>query len=116
MAADAKAASKRFKEPTSLLISSTTPATNTGKAAITNTGQSQVKVLLLGPSTSSPARLPAQIANPPTRGAGRTCLASALLISAPPATRPCHRSARTLTPTTTKATVAMDRQVQRSQV
>src|SRR5690625_3700323 len=43
MAAEIKAASKRFKEPTSLLMSSTTPATNTGKAKMKSTGHNQVR-------------------------------------------------------------------------
>src|SRR3546814_4925974 len=71
IAADKKAASRRLPAPTSLVMSSSKPATNTGIAAMNSTGHSQVRVMLLGPSTSKPARLPATTARPPTRGAAR---------------------------------------------
>src|SRR5690554_7721806 len=59
IAAEAKAANKRLREPTSLVMSSTKPAIKTGSAAINDTDHSQVNVILLGPKTKSPARLPA---------------------------------------------------------
>src|SRR5699024_992398 len=99
-----------------LLISSTTPATNTGNAAMNKTGHNQVNVILLGPKTNNPAKLPAQIASPPTRGAGLRWLAWGLSISVSPVSLPCQRSERTIIPPTTKATVAIDSQVTKSQV
>src|SRR5690625_981355 len=51
IAAEANAASSRIKEPTSFLISSTTPAPNTGHAAMNKTGHNQANVTLLGPKT-----------------------------------------------------------------
>src|SRR5690625_11018 len=116
MAAEIKAANNRLSEPTSLLMSSTTPATKTGRAAINKTGHSQVRVILPGPSTNNPAKLPAQMAKPPTRGAGRKCEAWGLSISVSPVKRPCQRSESTMIPPTTKATTAIDNQVIKSQV
>src|SRR3546814_13827519 len=85
MAADAKAANKRFPDPTSLVMSSSRPATNTGNAAMNSTGHNQVKVMLLGPSTSKPARLPASTAKPPTRDLARECVAWGFFMSDIPA-------------------------------
>src|SRR5690606_17295677 len=111
IAADRKAASKRFREPTSLVMSSTRPATNTGMAARNKTGHSQVSVILLGPRTSKPAKLPATTARPPTRGVGREWDAWGLLRSLSPVRRPCQRSEATISPPTIKATTQIYNQV-----
>ncbi len=75
IAADRNAASRRLLAPMSLVMSSSSPATKTGSAATNSAGHSQVSVMLLGPSTSSPASVPASTARPPTRGVAREWLA-----------------------------------------
>src|SRR5690606_13191249 len=47
IAADRNAASSRLPDPTSLVMSSSSPATKTGMAAMNKTGHSQVSVMLL---------------------------------------------------------------------
>src|SRR3546814_13326432 len=71
IAADKKAASRRLPAPTSLLMSSSKPATKTGIATMNSTGHTPVRVMFLGTSTSKPARLPATPTRPPTPGEAR---------------------------------------------
>ncbi|MNL28961.1 hypothetical protein D3C87_1506290 [compost metagenome] len=114
IAADRKAASKRLLAPMSLVMSSSRPATKTGNAATNNAGQSQVSVMLAGPSTSRPSRVPASTARPPTRGVAREWFACGLLRSLSPVKRPCQRSDHTMSPPTMNATTQIYSQVTRS--
>src|SRR3546814_13539739 len=96
-------------------MSSSRPATNTGIAAMNSTGHNQVKVMLLGPSTSKPARLPASTAKPPTRGVARECVACGLFMSESPVNIPCQRSEATIKPPTMNATIQIKNQVNDTQ-
>src|SRR5699024_1148240 len=107
MAADRNAASKPLLAPNSFVTSYITPAIKTGSAEINNTGHNQVSVKLRGPTTSSPASVPATTANPPTRGAARPCMACGLSMSVSPVKLLCHLSDATIRPPTMKATMPM---------
>src|SRR3546814_16838306 len=96
-------------------MSSSRPATNTGIAAMNSTGHNQVKVMLLGPSTSKPARLPASTAKPPTRGVARECVACGLFMSESPVKIPSQRSGAKIKPPTKHAPIQIQNQIQEYQ-